>query len=172
MIDKIRISGIKHDSIVDGEGFRNVVFISGCWWNCPQCHNPTTHNKDNGDLLLIKDVVNDLIEDGNQITISGGDALTYQLNQTKELICQIKVLKPDVNIWLYTGFKFEDILDDDNVLRKEVLSLCDVLVDGQFINELKDLTLQFRGSSNQRIIDVKKSLKENKVIEWKVCNKH
>ena len=94
--------------------------------------------------------------------------MTYQLNQTKELICQIKGLKPDVNIWLYTGFKFEDILDNDNLLRKEVLSLCDVLVDGQFINELKDLTLKFRGSSNQRIIDIKKSLKENKVIEWKV----
>ena len=160
MVDKIRIAGIKQDSIVDGEGFRDVVFVSGCWWLCPSCHNPETHDKNYGELLEIKEVVNTLLENGNQITISGGDPLTYQLKETYELLCQIKTRNPNINIWLYTGFKLEDILNGDNDLRKETIAMCDVVVDGQFLEELKNINLLFRGSSNQQI------WRKNSQREW------
>ena len=157
---KLYISDIYHDSIVDGEGFRNVVFVSGCWWNCPQCHNPSTHSKTNGKLMSIEEIINDLFFDNNDITLSGGDPLTYQLKETTELVKEIKKRRPSINIWCYTGYKYEDIR------HFEILKYIDILVDGKFKIEQKNLSLLFRGSANQRIIDVQDSLVKNKTILW------
>lgn len=162
MISEIYISGIKHDSIVDGDGLRNVIFVSGCWWSCKDCHNPTTHIITNGTKMKIEDVVNDVLSDDNDITLSGGDSLTYQIDSTIELLYQIKSKRPNINIWCYTGYEWETMINIPKI--KIALQYIDVVVDGKFIEELKDSDLLFRGSSNQRIINVKESLIQNKVV--------
>lgn len=160
----IYISGIKHDSIVDGDSLRNVIFISGCWWSCEGCHNPSTHNPLGGAKMSITEVVKDVLSDDNDITLSGGDPLTYQINSTIELLKQIKNKKADVNIWCYTGYKWEDMINVPKI--QTALKYIDVIVDGKYISSLKSDNMRFKGSVNQRIIAVKQSLNENKVVLW------
>ena len=159
------ISGIKHDSIVDGDGLRNVIFVSGCWWFCKNCHNPDTHNPYNGTKMPVDDIVKDVLSDNNDITISGGDSLTYQLKETILLLKKLKESRPNLNIWLYTGYNWNQIIK--NQLIVEALNYIDVIVDGKFIDKLKNPDLIFRGSYNQRIIDVKESLKKGSIVLWK-----
>lgn len=159
----MRILDIIHDSIVDGIGLRTVIFFSGCHHRCKGCHNPESWNIEYGNNYIIKEVVDEIqtnkIKQG--ITLSGGDPF-YQADEVLELVKELKIY--DYNIWAYTGYTFEEIINNDNKERSELLKYIDVLVDGRFVEELKDLTLKFKGSSNQRIIDVQKSLKENKVV--------
>ena len=160
------IGGIQYDSVVDGKGIRNTLFISGCKHNCKGCHNPQTHNFKYGHEFTIDEqkkfiykCKNNPLLDG--ITLSGGDPLFSSL----ELILFIKKYKevnPSHTIWVYSGFTFEQIKKDINMFQ--LIKLCDVLVDGKFILGLKDLSLKFRGSSNQRIIDIQKSLKINDIV--------
>jgi anaerobic ribonucleoside-triphosphate reductase activating protein len=152
----MNISGIIYDSVVDGEGIRNTLFISGCLHHCHGCHNPQTWDFDYGYKFtkekqkeFIKKCKDNPLLDG--ITISGGDPIY----SSKELIPFLKEYKkenPTHTIWLYTGFKYEDIKDN------EILKLIDVLVDGEYIKEFRDITLAFRGSSNQRIIRLEKGI--------------
>ena len=151
------ISGIIYDSVVDGEGIRNVLFISGCKWECPGCHNPESWNFTHGEeftkekqIAFIEKCKENPLLDG--ITLSGGDPLFSQ-NDVYEFIKLYKENCPNHNIWLYTGFLYEDILKDNE--RNAILELCDVLVDGRYMQELRDTTLAVRGSSNQRIIHLK-----------------
>lgn len=158
----MNISGVVYDSVVDGEGLRNTIFVSGCLHRCKNCHNPQTWNFNYGyeftkelqDEFIIKCKENPIL-DG--ITISGGDPI-YNYRELIPFLKKYKKENPIHTIWLYTGFKYEDIKDN------EILKLIDVLVDEEYVEDLKDSTLAFRGSSNQRIIDVQKSLKENKVV--------
>lgn len=159
----IKIAGFHLSSVTDGVGFRDVCFIQGCWFNCQDCQNPQTHSIDGGETMIIKDVVKKLGTSRNEITISGGDGLTYQIRETYELIKELK-LKYGKNIWVYTGFKFEDLLKDVNPIRQEVLKYIDVLVDGKFNYKIKDKTCAFKGDPSQRIINVQESLKQNKVV--------
>ena len=151
------ISGIIYESVVDGEGIRNVIFVSGCHHRCPGCHNPeswdfnygTNFTKEAQIEFIDKCKKNPLI-DG--ITLSGGDPMFSE----KDVLSFIKLYKencPNHNIWIYSGFTYEQLLQDEQ--KKSILDLCDVLVDGRYIQELRDTTLPFRGSSNQRIIDLK-----------------
>lgn len=160
------ISGIEYDSLVDGRGIRNTLFVSGCKHYCEGCHNPSTWSFTNGyeftlvkqDEFIQKCKENPLL-DG--ITLSGGDPL-YHAKELLPFICRYKEVNPSHNIWIYTGFTFEQIL-----LNCDMYSLvkeCDVLVDGPFILKLRDLNLKFKGSSNQRIIDINKSIQLGKVI--------
>lgn len=159
--DKINISGIKYDSVVDGEGLRTVCFISGCDKYCEGCHNKDSWNVENGKWYKIEDIGKDLIEYPlGEITISGGDPLSFQYNECLELVKYIK-LKSNKHIWLYTGMLFDDIFKSN---KKEILNYIDVVVDGKFEIEKKDLDYNFAGSSNQRIINVKETLKQNKII--------
>jgi anaerobic ribonucleoside-triphosphate reductase activating protein len=158
----MNISGIVYDSVVDGEGLRNTIFVSGCFHFCKNCHNPQTWDFNYG-YEFTEDLQDEFIEKCkenillNGITISGGDPI-YSYRELIPFLKKYKKKNPTHDIWLYTGFKYEGIKNN------EILKLIDVLVDGEYIEELKDSTLSFRGSSNQRIIDVQKSLKENKVI--------
>lgn len=154
----MRISGIVYDSIVDGEGIRNTLFISGCKHYCKNCHNPQTWNFDYGKEFTIEKQIDfideckrNILLDG--ITISGGDPM-YSADELVLFVKRFKNECPDLNIWIYSGFTYEEIINDEKM--KELLSLCDVLVDGKYIEELKDTTLKFRGSSNQRVIFLKK----------------
>lgn len=150
----MKISGIVYDSIVDGEGIRNTIFISGCSHKCKNCHNPKTwdfnygeeFNYDKQIEFIIKCKQNVLL-DG--ITISGGDPM----HSAKELLEFIELYKkhnPTHTIWIYSGFTYDELVK--NKYQNDVLKLCDVLVDGKYIDELRDITLNFRGSSNQRIL--------------------
>lgn len=164
---KIRLaSNLMFDSIVDGQGLRIVVWTQGCLFNCYKCHNPNTHDVNGGELYdideLIKRIVEYPLKDG--VTFSGGDPF-YQLDEIEYMIKKLK--EHHINVWAYTGDTYEHMIDQNNPFRDknlDVLSNIDILVDGPFVFTLADMSLQFRGSSNQRIIDVQKSLKENKTI--------
>ncbi|MCR4643996.1 MAG: anaerobic ribonucleoside-triphosphate reductase activating protein [Oscillospiraceae bacterium] len=154
----LRISDTVNDSIVDGPGLRFTVFVQGCPHNCPGCHNPQTHDFNGGTLIpeeeLLERIKGNPLLDG--VTFSGG-----------EPFCQAKALaalgreirKLGLNIMTYSGFTFEQLYarrDEDGI--GELLEVTDWLVDGPYIEELRSLELHFMGSSNQRILDVPKSL--------------
>lgn len=164
---KIRLAGeLTTESIVDGEGIRTVIWTQGCRHNCPSCHNPSTHDFDGGFLRDVEDLCEEIknipFQDG--ITLSGGDPLE-QIDACLEIAKFCHSI--DLNVWCYTGYTMEALLKrckkESNL--KELLENIDVLVDSPFILELKSYNVPFRGSSNQRIIDCKKSIKENKVCE-------
>ena len=163
------LSGIDYESFNNGFGIRTVIYISGCLHNCVGCHNPETHNFKNGKKLTNELIVEikENIQKRNFIsglTISGGDSM-FSAEETINLLNTINrnVYK---NLWLYTGFTFEELLQDASSLQYKLLTMIDVLVDGKYEENLRDVTLKFRGSSNQRLIDVQKSLQEGKVIVW------
>lgn len=152
------------DSIVDGEGIRAVIWTQGCLHKCPGCHNPQTHDIDGGFELDIEDVKEqiDSLEGQDGITFSGGDPF-YQVEPCLELAKYIK--SKNMNVWCYTGFTYEGLISLSKTNHKiiDFLEMIDVLIDGPFILEQKSLDCVFRGSKNQRIIDTKKSLKNNKI---------
>ena len=148
---KIRIAGIVEESIVDGTGIRYAIFMQGCLRKCKGCQNPATHDINGGiivDTVELLDAVrkNSLL---SGITLTGGEPL-LQIDAAIELARETKNL--GLNVWCYTGYTLEEIADS----ARELLKYVDVLVDGPFVEELRDLELEFRGSSNQRIIDLNK----------------
>jgi anaerobic ribonucleoside-triphosphate reductase activating protein len=164
---KIRLaSEIQTDSIVDGEGIRTVVWTQGCKHNCPGCHNPETHCFDKGTLVELEDLKEQILSVKNQdgVTLSGGDPM-FQPEASAEIakFCQ----ENGLNVWCYTGFKVEELLKtaETNANLKTLLQNIDVLVDGKFKQEEKSLNLYFKGSKNQRVLDMKETLKQQKAVE-------
>lgn len=164
---KLRISSpITFDSIVDGPGLRMVIWTQGCAHNCRECHNPHTHNIDGGYDVDSEDIIKEIksLKLQRGVTLSGGEPF-LQPEALEEIVREAKNNKLDV--WAYTGFTIEQLLDKKNPLyfkNLKLLKQIDVLVDGKFIVEKKDINLKFRGSSNQRIINVDKTLKNKKVF--------
>lgn len=162
---RLAVDFLQEDSIVDGEGIRTVIWTQGCKHKCPGCHNPETHSFEDGYLLDMEEVEKmiDDLEGQDGITFSGGDPF-YQPKVCSILAKYAKNKK--LNIWCYTGFTYESLikLSSNNSDIMDFLKEIDVLVDGPFLLENKSLDAIFRGSTNQRIIDVKKSLKEKKVV--------
>jgi anaerobic ribonucleoside-triphosphate reductase activating protein len=163
---KIRLaSNLQYDSIVDGEGIRTVIWTQGCPHNCPGCHNPNTHSFEGGFAIDVDDIKKELASYKNQdgITLSGGDPFA-QPEACYEIASYAKEL--GLNVWCYTGYTYEAILtmSRKNDIYIKLLQVIDVLIDGRFMINLKSLSLKFRGSSNQRVIDVQKSLTEGQVI--------
>lgn len=158
---QIRIAGLVKESFVDGEGIRYAVFMQGCLRHCEGCHNPETHTLDGGRLIDTADIIADFKRNPliKGITLTGGEPL-LQIDAATELARAAKNF--GLNVWLYTGFTFEELPADAATLIENV----DVLIDGAFIENLRDLELQFRGSTNQRIIDVKKSHALNRIVLW------
>lgn len=149
------------DTTVDGPGFRTSVYSSGCPHHCPGCHNPQSWDISNGHPVDIKDILKVILDDPfADVTFSGGDPM-FQPEGFTELAKAIRQ-HSNKNIWCYTGYLFEDLLR--HPAQKALLELIDVLVDGRFIEALRDEELRFRGSSNQRIIDVPRSLKEGSIV--------
>ena len=161
---KIRIAGIVRESIVDGPGLRTAVFAQGCSHHCLGCHNPQTWDFNAGQLIEVDRVVEEIkkIKLITGVTLSGGEPFE-QAEGFAELAEKVKVL--GLSVITFTGYTFEEILAQKNkpawlsLLRKS-----DLLVDGPFKEELKDLSLAFRGSKNQRIIEVKKSIELKEVV--------
>ena len=156
---KIRVAGIVPESFVDGEGIRFTIFFQGCLRNCFNCHNPATHDLNGGKILDTEEIISAIKKNPllTGITLSGGEPI-LQLSPAAELARAAKNLNLDV--WCYTGYKLEEIPST----AEELLRNVDVLVDGEYIDELRDLELNFRGSKNQRVIDLKKSRELGKII--------
>ena len=157
----IRIAGLVSESYVDGDGIRFAIFMQGCLRHCEGCHNPETHALDGGRLIdtaeIIAEIKKNPLLDG--ITLTGGEPL-LQVESAKEIARAAKSF--GLSVWCYTGYKLEELPPD----AKELLENIDVLIDGAFIEGLRDLELQFRGSRNQRIIDVKRTLEQKKIVLW------
>ncbi len=158
----ISILRIIHDTMVDGPGFRTTIYCAGCPNACPGCHNPQSWDINNGTMTSTEDIMKEIMDDPfANVTFSGGDPM-FQAEGFAELARAIRQ-QSDKNIWCFTGFKFENLLKNPQQL--ELLKLIDVLVDGPFVKSLRDEDLFFRGSSNQRIIHVRKSLEKGEVVE-------
>ena len=153
--DTIRIAGVVRESIVDGPGLRLAVFCQGCPHGCKDCHNPDTHDFCGGYDCEISKIVeavkaNPLL-DG--VTFSGGEPFC-QPAAFCSLAAALKEARPDLNLMAYSGYTYEELTEMKDMDVDELLSKIDLLVDGRFIAEQKDLTLLLRGSSNQRVIDM------------------
>ncbi|NMA00955.1 MAG: anaerobic ribonucleoside-triphosphate reductase activating protein [Clostridia bacterium] len=163
---KIRIAGIVSDSVVDGPGVRYTIFTQGCPHHCQGCHNPQTWDPKGGEEKRIRDIVRDIKRHPfiQGITLSGGDPF-LQAQESAFLAKEVKE-KYNLNVVTYTGYLMEELLASNNEHFMELLKNTDILVDGPYMEELRDLNIQFRGSTNQRLIDVPKTLKLGKVVEW------
>ena len=154
----IRISGITPESFVDGDGIRYVIFTQGCPHHCPGCHNPSTHAFDGGETIAIHDILAGIEKNRKYIdgiTLSGGEPFC-QIDQCSIIAEQAQ--KIGLTVWCYTGYIFEELYGRTDAIK--LLQHIDVLVDGPFILDERSLDLDFRGSRNQRIIDVQESLKK------------
>lgn len=159
-------SEIQTDSIVDGEGIRTVIWTQGCSHNCKGCHNPETHSFKKGFLVDVEDLKKQILSIKNQdgITLSGGDPM-FQPEASAEIARTCR--ENGLNVWCYTGFTFGELLkiSETNKNIKALLKNIDVLVDGKFVLEEKSLNLYFKGSKNQRVLDMPKSLEQKKAVE-------
>ena len=158
---------------------RVVLWLSGCSHHCYNCQNPQTWNSDSGipfDESAKQEIFTELSKDYiSGITFSGGDPLhENNLDEVLKLIQEIRIFFPEKTVWLYTGYSYSEIFRGqlsclsqeglNNFKRREIIKQCNVLVDGEYIDEQRDITLKWRGSKNQRCIDVKQSLTQNKVV--------
>lgn len=165
---------ILHNDMLNGNGLRVVLFVSGCSHQCKNCQNPQTWDCDSGiefDSKAKDEIFEQLSKDYIKgITFSGGDPLhENNLEDVLSLIHTIRFEFPNKDIWLYTGYIYEEIIKDetDNIsamYRKQIIENIDVLIDGKYVEELKDNNYKWCGSTNQRVIDVKKSFEQNKFI--------
>lgn len=174
---------IEHEDVCNGTGLRVVLWLSGCSHHCYNCQNPQTWDPNSGipfDESAKQEIFNELSKDYiSGITFSGGDPLhENNLDEVLKLVKEIRISFPEKTIWLYSGYNF-DLLNskyneykytpfvanaDEWLTRWEIISNVNVLVDGEYIDEQKDLTLKFRGSKNQKVIDVQQTLKQGKVV--------
>lgn len=166
----------------NGDGLRIVLWVAGCEHHCANCQNQQTWNPQSGipfDENAMNEMRNELKKDYiSGITFSGGDPLhPKNVQNVLEIVDEIRVSYPTKNIWLYTGYTWEQIMypviTDINSeqlkvlqMRKELVSKCDVLIDGRYVDELRDVSLHWRGSSNQRVINVQETLKQKQIVLW------
>lgn len=165
--------------IMNGEGLRVVLWLSGCSHHCKGCQNPQTWDTESG--ILFDDLAEDeLFRELNKdyisgITLTGGDPLhEANLDGVLKLVNKFRLSCPDKTIWLYTGYIWDQLFnhgvytdkDHAGLKRRNIIKQCDVVVDGKYINSKRDVTLKWRGSSNQRVIDVKKSILKGEVVLW------
>lgn len=156
---QLRISGIEPESIVDGPGIRYTVFVQGCPHHCEGCHNPQTHDFNGGKLVEMEKIIEEIKKNPllSGVTFSGGEPFC-QPEELTELGMEIKKL--GLNLVCYSGFTFEELLamSENKPSVLGLLNIIDILIDGKFVLAEKSLMLKFRGSKNQRIIDVPSSL--------------
>ena len=160
----MRYNKIRKMDIADGPGVRVSIFMQGCTFNCKECFNPETHDF-NGGKEFTDETINhvlDLCDDNNikGLSILGGEPMHPNNEEgTAKLAKAFKARFPDKDIWMWSGFKF-----DKDLKNKEAMKYVDVVVDGQYVDALRNPALKWKGSSNQRVIDVQKSLKEDKIV--------
>jgi len=155
----MRVLDIVAGTTVDGPGLRTSIYFAGCSHHCPECHNPESWDMAGGEEMSVDEIVARVIEEDFDVTFTGGDPLA-QVNALVELAKRIKAIGK--NIWCYTGYLYEDVVAD--AALSQILPYIDVLVDGRFRIEERDVKLLFKGSANQRLIDVHRSTLASPVI--------
>ena len=155
----IDIAGIDDDAIADGPGLRFVLFVQGCPRDCPGCHNPQTHPFGTGTPMRVSELADRILSNPltTGVTFSGGEPLC-QAESLALLAERLRAARPTLDIAIYTGYTFEELLAESDPSRLRLLRSADILVDGPFVQSLADRLLSFRGSSNQRILDLPASL--------------
>lgn len=163
----MRIAGTVQDSIVDGPGFRFVLFTQGCPHHCEGCQNPQTHDPAGGTEISTEEIVHQLLSNPltDGITFSGGEPFEQAADCA---VIARQAREQGINVWTYTGYTFEQLYEKmkSDVGAEELLKLTDVLVDGRFVLAQKSYDVAWRGSRNQRLIDVPKSLTAGSAVEW------
>lgn len=163
----MRYNKVRKMDISNGPGVRVPIFMQGCTFHCKNCFNPETHDFMGGEEFT-EDTIDQVLklcenENVEGLSILGGEPMhPMNIEGTTELAKKFKEKFPNKNLWVWTGFLF-----DRDLQNKEVLKYIDVLVDGQYVDELRDPRLKYNGSSNQRVIDVQNSVKQGKVIFYK-----
>lgn len=162
---ELRLAGVIRESIVDGPGWRFVVFTQGCPHNCEGCQNPQTHPFDGGYITNSENLLREIRKDPllSGVTLSGGDPFC-QAQALAEFAAQVHEL--GLTVMTYTGWTFEELIAGNKPGWRELLEQTDILVDGKFILAQKSLSLLFRGSKNQRLLDIPASLKAGKAVLW------
>ena len=155
----IDIAGLDDDAIADGPGLRFVLFVQGCPRDCPGCHNPQTHPFGTGTPMRVSELAERILSNPltTGVTFSGGEPLC-QAEPLALLAERLRTARPTLDIAIYTGYTFEELLAESDPARLRLLRSADILVDGPFVQSLADRLLPFRGSSNQRILDLPRSL--------------
>lgn len=167
----MKIAGFYDESISNGLGWRAVLFVSGCPHHCTGCHNKEAQDFNYGEEFNEEEILKRIKENSilNGITISGGEPLCKEnVPGVLKFIKDVKEIRPEFNVWCYSGYTLDQLIDRNDEETNKCLNEIDVLVDGRFVEEKKDPTLKFRGSSNQRILDLKPSLQTHKFIEYKL----
>ena len=165
----MRYALIREMDVTNGNNIGISFFVQGCNFHCKGCFNPETWDYDGGKLFTDK-TFDKIIEISDKpyikrLSVLGGEPLSDKnIIDMYSFLESYKKIFPNKEIWLYSGYKFEEIKSNSN--KNRILQYIDILIDGQFVEELKDLSLYYRGSSNQRVIDVNKSLQQNKIIEY------
>ena len=162
----LRIAGTVNDSVVDGPGIRYVIFTQGCPHHCPGCHNPQTHDFSGGEDADVEKILAEIFENPilSGVTFSGGEPFC----QAESLVSIAKILKEKgKHLMIYTGYLLEQLQKMENPSVHKLLELADVIVDGPFIMEEKNLTLSYRGSENQRVIDMGKTRAAGEVVLYR-----
>ncbi|NLG92767.1 MAG: anaerobic ribonucleoside-triphosphate reductase activating protein [Clostridiales bacterium] len=163
MASKLKISGVEPESIVDGKGFRYVVFTQGCPHHCPGCHNPQTHDFNGGKWVDIEDLFSEICENPllNGVTFSGGEPFC-QPRPLAELAKRVHEKK--LNVTVFTGYLYEELVNRHDPDVDALLAQTDVLIDGPFLLAERDLTLAFRGSRNQRVINLNRTRETGQLV--------
>ena len=169
----MHIAGLLKNDMVDGLGFSVSLWTQGCPFRCRGCHNPETWDPQGGMVAnkdtLINEIISSIKANGviRNFSVLGGEPLSLQnVDDVNVIVSAVRKEYPDIKIMLWTGFTWEKLMDLDEPLVNSILNQIDVLIDGQFELDKRDITLWLRGSSNQRVIDVKESLKQRKVCEF------
>ena len=163
----MNMAGFYDESISNGTGWRAVLFVSGCPHGCPGCHNKAAQNYNYGEKFNKEEIINRIKDNSilKGITISGGEPLCKEnMPEVLDFIKTVRKEKPNFNVWCYTGYTMEELVNRNDETTNNCLKEIDVLVDGEFVEAKKDPTLKFRGSSNQRILDVQKCIQEHSII--------
>ena len=168
---------ITYPDMLNGDGLRVVLWLSGCSHNCYKCQNPQTHDPNSGILFdekaeeeLFRELSKDYI---SGLTLTGGDPLhENNLDGVLNLVNKIRLLFPNKTIWIYSGYQWSEIFNDGVYLtkecagwkRREIIKQCNILIDGRYIDSQRDISLRWRGSLNQNCIDIQQSLHQNKIV--------
>ena len=158
----MRIAGIIRDSLVNGEGIRDVVFVQGCAHHCIGCHNPNTWHPSGGQLITPRELANMFKDSPNDITISGGEPFDQWVD-VLFFMTAVHSQNPNKQFWIYTGYTYDAV---KLRIAHYFSPYVSVLVDGEFKEELKDPNCLYRGSSNQRLIDVQKTVESGRIVLW------
>lgn len=169
----IRYAGLLKNDLVDGEGYCVSYWAQGCTHHCPGCHNPETWSFIEGKETTLQEITKEILEAINanginrNFSILGGEPLTtcgFNLDNTNYIVTAVRQCYPDIKIYLWTGYIWEDLVNNKNEVLQSILNKIDVLIDGPYIESKRNVALKMRGSENQRLIDVKKTLKNKKVV--------